>query len=59
MLAPVGTPKPITDPISREVVKIVQEGDVKEKFATLGFEPVGNMPTFPNCNPSSAPFRSS
>jgi tripartite-type tricarboxylate transporter receptor subunit TctC len=44
VLAPAGTPKPIADLISREIVKIVQQGDVREKFATLGFEPVGNVP---------------
>ena len=44
VLVPAGTPKPITDLIYREIIKIVQEGDVKEKLATLGFEPVGNTP---------------
>ncbi|MBV9628461.1 MAG: tripartite tricarboxylate transporter substrate binding protein [Xanthobacteraceae bacterium] len=44
VLAPAGTPKPITDLIYREVIKIVQEDDVKQKLATLGFEPVGNTP---------------
>jgi tripartite-type tricarboxylate transporter receptor subunit TctC len=44
VLAPAGTPKPVTDLISREIIKIVQDGDVKEKFATLGFEPVGGTP---------------
>jgi len=44
VLAPEGTPKPITDVISRELIKIVQESDVKAKFATLGFDPVGGTP---------------
>ena len=44
VLAPAGTPKPITDLIYREIIKIVQDGGVKEKFATLGFEPVGSTP---------------
>lgn len=44
VLVPAGTPKPIPDLIYREIIKIVQEGDVKQKFATLGFEPVGNTP---------------
>jgi tripartite-type tricarboxylate transporter receptor subunit TctC len=44
VLAPAGTPKPVTDLISGEIIKIVQDGGVKEKFATLGFEPVGSTP---------------
>ena len=44
VLVPAGTPKPITDLIYREIIKIVQEDDVKQKLATLGFEPVGNTP---------------
>ncbi len=42
VLVPAGTPKPVTDLISREIIKIVHEPDVKEKFATLGFDPVGS-----------------
>ena len=44
VLVPAGTPEAVTDLISREVIKIAQDGDVKEKFATLGFEPVGSTP---------------
>jgi tripartite-type tricarboxylate transporter receptor subunit TctC len=40
----VGTPQPIIELIHREIVKIMAEGDVRERLATLGFEPVGNMP---------------
>jgi tripartite-type tricarboxylate transporter receptor subunit TctC len=44
VLVPAGTPKEITDLLYREIVKIVHEPDVKEKFAALGFEPVANSP---------------
>jgi tripartite-type tricarboxylate transporter receptor subunit TctC len=44
VLVPAGTPKEIIDLLYREIVKIVQEPDVKEKFATLGFEAVANTP---------------
>jgi tripartite-type tricarboxylate transporter receptor subunit TctC len=44
VLVPAGTPKAITNLLSGEIIKIVQDGGVKEKFATLGFEPVGSTP---------------
>jgi tripartite-type tricarboxylate transporter receptor subunit TctC len=42
VLVPAGTPKAITDLLYGEIVKIVHEPDVKEKFAALGFDPVAN-----------------
>ncbi len=42
VLVPAGTPKAITDLLYGEIVKIVREPDVKEKFAALGFDPVAN-----------------
>jgi tripartite-type tricarboxylate transporter receptor subunit TctC len=44
VLVPAQTPKAITDLLYREIVKIVHEPDVKEKFAALGFDPVANSP---------------
>jgi tripartite-type tricarboxylate transporter receptor subunit TctC len=44
VLVPAGTPKEIADLLYREIVKIVHEPDVQEKFATLGFDPIANSP---------------
>ena len=43
-VAPAGTPKPIIDLLSRELIRIVALPDVKEKLTTLGFTPVGSTP---------------
>ena len=44
VLVPAGTPKDIVALLHREIVKIVQQPDVKAKFATLGFAAVANTP---------------
>jgi tripartite-type tricarboxylate transporter receptor subunit TctC len=44
VLVPARTPKDITDLLYHEIVKIVHEPDVKERFAALGFDPVANSP---------------
>ena len=44
VLVPAQTPKEVTDLLYREIAKIVHEPDVREKFATLGFDPVANTP---------------
>jgi tripartite-type tricarboxylate transporter receptor subunit TctC len=44
VLVPAHTPKDITDLLYHEIVKIVHEPDVKEKFVALGFDPVANSP---------------
>lgn len=44
VLAPARTPKEIISLLNREIAKIVMLPDVKERLATLGFEPVGNTP---------------
>ena len=44
VLVPAHTPKEVTDLLYREIVKIVHEPDVKEKFAALGFDAVANTP---------------
>jgi tripartite-type tricarboxylate transporter receptor subunit TctC len=42
--APTGTPRPIIQKLNSEIVKILQQPDVKERFLALGAEPVGNTP---------------
>ena len=44
VLVPAGTPRAIIDLLHREISKITAMPDVKERFATLGLEPVGNTP---------------
>ncbi len=41
-LAPAGTPKPIIDRMHREVMKLMQLPDVKERMAALGFDIVAD-----------------
>jgi len=43
-LFPARTPKEIVTLISREIVRIIALPDVKERFATLGLDPVGGTP---------------
>jgi tripartite-type tricarboxylate transporter receptor subunit TctC len=43
-LAPAKTPRPIIDRLNREIVKILQKGDVKEKLVALGAEVMANSP---------------
>ncbi len=44
LLAPAGTPAPIVDKLSREVVAIMKEPAVRERFLALGLEPAANTP---------------
>ena len=44
LLAPAGTPKPVVEKLSREVAVAVRRPEIKERFAQLGIEPVGNTP---------------
>jgi tripartite-type tricarboxylate transporter receptor subunit TctC len=41
---PTGTPKEIVDQLYREIARIVQLPEVKERLAAIGFTPVGNTP---------------
>ena len=41
-LAPAGTPKAIVDRMHREVMKLVQMPDVKDRMAALGFDIVAD-----------------
>jgi tripartite-type tricarboxylate transporter receptor subunit TctC len=44
MLAPAGVPRDIIAKLNSEIVKAVHSSGVKERFAALGTEPVGNSP---------------
>ena len=44
LVAPGGTPKEIVARLSAEVGKMMRSPEVREKFATLGVDPVGNTP---------------
>ena len=41
LLAPAGTPKPIVDKISADVAEALKGKAIRERFLTLGLEPVG------------------
>jgi len=44
ILAPAKTPRPIVDRLQRDLAAVLKEPDVKERFAVLGNDPVGNTP---------------
>jgi len=44
ILVPAGTPKEIIALLNREILRIIALPDVKEKFAAIGFEPIGTTP---------------
>jgi tripartite-type tricarboxylate transporter receptor subunit TctC len=44
IVVPSGTPKAVIDFLHREIVAIVALPDIKERLATLGFEPVASTP---------------
>ena len=44
ILAPAGTPRPIVDRLQRDLAAVLKEPEVRERFAVLGNEPVGNTP---------------
>ncbi len=44
ILVPAGTPKEIVTLLHREVVKVIALPDMRERWADLGFEPVGSTP---------------
>jgi len=43
-VVPAGTPKDIVELLSSQIVRILKLPDVKERLATLGYEPVGSTP---------------
>lgn len=42
LMAPAGTPTTVVARLQAEIAKFVRDADVKERFATLGADPVGN-----------------
>jgi len=44
ILAPKGTPKPILDKVHAATMKVLQDPELKPKFAAIGLEPVGSSP---------------
>jgi tripartite-type tricarboxylate transporter receptor subunit TctC len=44
ILAPAKTPRPIVDRLQREIAAVLKEPDVRERYAILGIDPVGNTP---------------
>jgi tripartite-type tricarboxylate transporter receptor subunit TctC len=44
LFAPAGVSKNVLTVLSREIVKIMQVQEVRDRFAAEGFEPVGNSP---------------
>ena len=44
LMAPVGMPREISGRLSREVRKILEIPEIKERFLTLGLDPAGNTP---------------
>jgi tripartite-type tricarboxylate transporter receptor subunit TctC len=43
-VAPAGTPKDIIATLNRDIAQIIAQPDMKERLATLGFDPVGSTP---------------
>lgn len=44
ILAPAKTPRPIIDRLQRELAEVLKDPEVRNRYATLGIEPVGNTP---------------
>jgi tripartite-type tricarboxylate transporter receptor subunit TctC len=44
MLVPAGTPKDRINSLYQQITRIQSLGDVKERFASIGFEPIGSTP---------------
>ena len=44
MLVPAGTPKAIVELLYRQTINILKMPDVKERFAAIGVDVVGNTP---------------
>jgi tripartite-type tricarboxylate transporter receptor subunit TctC len=44
LLAPAGTPQPVITRLHDEVVRALKTPDMREKFASQGFEPAGTTP---------------
>ncbi len=44
LVAPAGTPKAVVDRVHREVAKVLQEPDVRQRFKGWGLDIIGNSP---------------
>ena len=44
IMAPAGTPKRVVDRLNAAIEKVLRDPDVKQRFASLGVEPVGGPP---------------
>ena len=44
LLAPAATPRAVIDRLQTETAAVLQMPEVKERYAVLGIEPVGNKP---------------
>jgi tripartite-type tricarboxylate transporter receptor subunit TctC len=44
LMAPAGTPAAITERISAETRKIMQDPEIRKRFLAAGMEPAGNTP---------------
>jgi len=44
ILAPRATPRPVVDRLQREIAAVLKEPEVRERYAVLGNDPVGNTP---------------
>lgn len=44
ILAPAKTPRPIIDRLNREIVAILKEQDIRDRYAAIGVVPGGNSP---------------
>ncbi len=44
ILAPAKTPRPIVERLQKEIAAVLQTPEVRERYAVLGIEPVGNTP---------------
>jgi tripartite-type tricarboxylate transporter receptor subunit TctC len=44
ILAPAKTPREVTSRLQRDIAAVLGEAEVRERYATLGIDPVGNSP---------------
>jgi len=44
ILAPAKTPRPVVERLQKEIAAVLREPETRERYATLGIEPVGNSP---------------
>jgi tripartite-type tricarboxylate transporter receptor subunit TctC len=44
VVVPVKTPKPIVAKLSKELMRIIKQADVQERFNSVGLDPVGSTP---------------